>query len=260
MLGRPMPAFGLGIVVAATTLTLAHPDGRAALARLPGLLHIGDHTAIVTEGYFTSAQLDSVLAAADLARDRGEIVTLNTPYGGWCGVVPQGKEPCIKEVCSLRLARGLVDSPLLVPTYFHEALPAGFRFQKADVMPAGEVLLYFGVGPLETVLFLSPVGGARSMTYASSDATVSADGRQESTVVPPEVDELLIAGRHVIWQKHDEDTRRARGGLAVAIPDSVIGRFLWEQDGLSCLLDGMFLTRHEGIKIIESLHTYESRR
>ncbi|MBM4202070.1 MAG: hypothetical protein FJ189_12400 [Gammaproteobacteria bacterium] len=256
MLKRPVPAFGMGVLAAVLLLTLAHPDGRAALARLPGLLHIGEHTAIITEKLFSDAQMDSLVAASDIEQARGERVFQNTPYGGWGGPVPAGREPIIKEVCSLGVAAGLVDFPLLVPTYFHEQLPARLRFQKVVIMPTGSAMLYFGVGRLETVLLLTPVGENGMVTSSESVTTTNADGSMTTRIVQPELEEMQVAGRTVVWQKHSEGARRNLGGAAVAKPEVEIGRFHWEQDGLSCVLNGKFLTRDEGIRIIESLKRY----
>lgn len=253
---RPAPAFGLGVLAAVLLLTLAHPDGRAALARLPGLLHIGEHTTIVTEKMFSDAQMDSLVAASDIRRARGEWVFQNTPYGGWGGPVPAGREPVIREVCSLGVAAGLVDYPLLVPTYFNEKLPDRLRFQKVVIMPTGSAMLYFGVGRLETVLHLTAVGENGMVTSTESVTTKNADGTLTTRIVQPELEEMQVAGRTVVWQKHSEGARRNRGGAAVANPEVEIGRFHWEQDGLSCVLDGLFLTRDEGIRIIESLKKY----
>lgn len=253
---RPAPAFGLGVLAAVLLLTLAHPDGRAALARLPGLLHVGEHTALVTEKVFSDAQMDSLVAVSDLDRARGAWVYQDTPYGGWGGPVPEGREPVIREVCSLGVAARLVDFPLLVPTYFHEKLPARLRFQKVVIMPTGSAMLYFGVGRLETMLHLTPVGEGSLVTSSESVTTMNADGTLTTRIVQPELEEMQVAGRTVVWQKHSEGSRRNRGGAAVAQPEVEIGRFHWEQDGLSCVLDGLFLTRDEGIRIIESLKKY----
>ncbi|MFH2053142.1 MAG: hypothetical protein ABIK96_11800 [bacterium] len=260
MFKRPMPAFGLGIFVAALALVLAHPDGRAALAKLPGLLHIGEHTGIFTESQFSSAQLDSLLAASDVSQEKGQSVFQATPYGGWGSTVPPGGDPFIKEVCSLSLAAGMVDHPLLVPTYFHPLLPDRLRFQKAVIMPNGSTMLYFGVGHLETVLMLTSVANGGMVSYMESATTIAEDGSKETTYVQPELEELEVDGRTVTWLKHSEGARWNLGGIAVTKTDTEIGRFLWEQEGWSCALNGKFLTKDEGLKIIASLRTFSVER
>lgn len=250
---RPLPAFGLGILLAAVSLTLLSPEGRAALAKLPGLLQVGPHTAIVTGEQFSAVQLDSLLAAADARQEKGEWVVQTTPYGNWGSDVPRGGDAFIKEACSLRVAAGLVNYPLLVPTYFNEQIPVRLRFQKAVVMPGGSVRLYFGIGSLETVLQLTPVGESGMITHSESVTISTADGTRALTLVQPELEELQIAGRTVFWQKHSAGVRRNLGGRAVKDTETEIGRFLWEQDGLSCMLNGKFLTKEEGLQIIASL-------
>lgn len=259
MFRRPIPAFGLGVLAAALLLTLAHPDGRAALAKLPGLLHIGEHTAYDTEKHFSDAQLDSLVSALDVQQQKGEQITQVTPYGGWGGAVPEGGDPYIKEVHSLPIAAGLVDYPLLVPTYFNEKLPPRLRFQKVDVFPDGQSVLYFGVGWMETVIHLIPVGEQGMVSFMETIATRDQNGQMTYTMVEPELQEMQVAGRKVVWKKHDEGARRNLGGVAVERTDVEIGRFLWEQDGLSCVLDGKFLTKEEGVRIIESLTRYGER-
>ncbi|MEN8008227.1 MAG: hypothetical protein ABFS42_14495 [Candidatus Krumholzibacteriota bacterium] len=250
---RPVPAFGLGIFVALAVLLVAHPDGRAALAKLTHLFQVGEHTYIHEAPGWSDAQLDSVLMYMDERREKGETVFQMTPYGGYGGGVPQGADPYIKEVGSLSLAAGMTDYPLLVPTYFNERIPPRLRFQKAVILPDGSTMLYFGVGPLETMISLARVGGDRSVGYTESRTEIAEDGTRTTVSVTPELEEIEVAGKQVVWQVHSEGMRQNLGGLAVKIPDKVIGRFLWEQDGLSCSLNGKFLTKEEGIKIIESL-------
>ncbi len=256
MFRRPVPAFGLGVLAAALALTLALPEGRAALARLPGLLRIGEHTAIVTERRFSDVQLDSLVGAFNVQQERGQVVSLDTPYGGFGAAVPEGGDPYIKEVCSLSVAAGLVDHPLLVPTYYNERIPATMRFQKAMILPDGMTVLYFGFGSLETVLELVPLSESTLVSSSECTATVGPDGKLVTTLVQPVIEEMAVGGRKVVWQVHSEGSRHNLGGLAVKKTDVEIGRFRWEQDGLSCVLDGKFLTKEEGIRILESLKVY----
>ena len=67
------------------------------------------------------------------------------------------------------------------------------------------------------------------------------------------MEEIEIDGYHVTWMIHDEGFRKRLGKWAAKETDTIIGRFIWEKDGVSYVLDGRLLTKEEGVKIIESL-------
>lgn len=253
MFRKPIPAFSLGIVLTLAVLGMTHPGTKAALAKLQAFFKIGEHTYINEIPALSTAAWDSILTYSDESQERGETYFLYSVYGGMGGAVPPGEDPFVKQVTSLTLAAGLVDYRLPVPTYFDKRIPPRLRFQKAQIMPGGGSMLYFGIGPLETVITCMPVGPERTVGYSESVSTVDKDGVRTMTNVPPDLEELEIDGKQVFFQVHSEGVRRNLGGWSVKFPEKVIGKFLWEDGGLSLTLDGKFLTKEEGIKIIESL-------
>jgi hypothetical protein len=58
----------------------------------------------------------------------------------------------------------------------------------------------------------------------------------------------------VVWQIHDLGTRANLGFWATKYSGKVIGKFIWEDGGMSFTLNGLLLTKKEGIKIIESIN------
>jgi len=97
---------------------------------------------------------------------------------------------------------------------------------------------------------------SNSVTYSTSVVETQPDGSRVTTVLEARLEELKIGNMSVFWQAHDQGMRRRLGPWAENNPDIEIGRFYWENDGFSFTLDGRFLTRDEGLKIIESLQPY----
>lgn len=260
MFRKPLPAMALGIILGAVILALAHPDTRAALVNIIKSIRVGKNTYIYQSGKVTDAEIDATFAEFDEALEKGERYHLDNVYGGFGGRVPEGAEPVIKQVSSLSIAARMVDYPLQVPTYFNEKIPPRYRFRKAEILPDGSSLLYFGIGSTETMLKQSPVGDGRSVGHMSVTMTINEDGTSEITGDEPNVEELEIAGKRVVWEIHDEGTRRNLGRWAEKYTDKVIGRFVWEDEGMSYLLDGRLLTKEEGRKIIESLRPMRAKK
>lgn len=255
MFRKPIPAFSLGIFVALAVVALAHPDTQAALSKFLKIFQVGDSTYVYQHGTMGQAAIDSILATSDQNLEKGESYFLHNVYGGFGGNVPRGADPFIKQTASLSLAAGLVDFPLQVQTYFNDKIPARLRFQKAEVLPNGSAILYFGIGPFETMLMQTPVGEGKTMGFGSTKSTTTADGVKSVIGIAPNMEEIEIDGHIATWMIHDEGTRRRLGKWAAKETDTIIGRFIWEKDGVSYILDGRLLTKEEGIKIIESLRS-----
>jgi hypothetical protein len=253
MFRRPVPAFALGLVAALVILTVALPEGRAALSRIVKIFQVGDSTFIHTPDDFNEAAIDSILTAADQQIEKGEIYLLLNDYGGIGGPIPEGADPFVKQLGSLSLTAREVDFPLQVPTHFHEDIPARFRFMKSQILPSGSVIMYFGLGPWETMLMQTPVGEGQSIGFGGSVMKIDDDGQRSSTGIAPQVEEIEIGDLKVAWVIHDEGARRNLGKWAEKKTDLTIGKFLWEADGVSYVLDGRLLTLEEGRKIIASL-------
>lgn len=253
MMRRPLPAFVLGILVALVFLAVAHPEGRAALSRVGKFFQLGDNTVFHQQEDFNEAVMDSILASSAKEIEKGEMYFLHNVYGGFGGPVPEGADPYIKQVGSLSLTIEMMEFPLMVPTYFHEGIPPSFRFTKAEVMPNASVILYFGIGPFETMLMQTQVGEGASIGFSQSESTKGPDGQRVTTGIVPDMEELNINGMKVTWLIHDENRRRSLGGWAEKKTETTIGKFIWEHEGISYLLDGKFLSLEEGKKIIESL-------
>ena len=122
-------------------------------------------------------------------------------------------------------------------------------------MPNGSIILTLGIGPYETMLMQTPVGEGKSMGHGTSTTITGSDGTRITTGVAPNLEEIEIDGAKVTWMIHDEGTRRNLGKWAAKKTDTVIGKFIWENDGVSYVLNGKLLTKDEGIKIIESLQS-----
>ena len=253
MFRKPIPAFSLGIFVALAVVALAHPDTQAALSKFLKIFQVGDSTYVYQQGTMGEAAIDSILAASDQNLEKGKSYFLHNVYGGFGGNVPEGADPFIKQTASLSVAAGLVDFPLQVQTYFNDKIPARMRFQKAEIMPNGSALLYFGFGPFETMLMQTPVGDGNTMGFGAGTFTSTAGGVKSMTGIAPSLEEIEIDGQQVTWMIHDEGTRYNLGKWAVKKTETIIGRFIWEKDGVSFILDGRLLTKEEGVKIIESL-------
>ena len=161
------------------------------------IFQLGDNTFVIQSGTLHGAAIDSILASSDQKLENGESFFLHNDYGGFGGIVLEGEDPFVKQLASLSLTAGLVDFPLLVPTYFHEKIPARFRFQKAEVLPNGSAIIYCGIGPYETMLKQTPVGEGKSMISSETTSTRTADGTVTSTGVAPNMEELEIAGKKV---------------------------------------------------------------
>lgn len=253
MFRKPVPAFALGILVALAFLAVAHPEGRAALSKIGKFFQLGDNTVFHQQEDYNEAVMDSILASSDKEIEKGEMYFLHNIYGGFGGAVPEGADPYIKQVGSLSLTADMVEFPLMVPTYFNEGIPPRFRFNKSEVMPNASVILYFGIGPYETMLMQTQVGEGASIGFSQSQSTKGADGKIVTSGVVPDMEELTINGMKVTWLIHDENRRRRLGGWAEKKTETAIGKFIWEDEGISYLLDGKFLSLEEGQKIIESL-------
>jgi len=258
MFRNPLPAFVLGFFLALAGFSVAHPDTRGALMKT--FYRVGNGTVIISGGQKTDLPGNSSLKRGFEERiDTGEDFAMGTIYGGYgCGV-PEGADPFMKQTPSLQIAAGLVNRTLMVPTYFHEALSANMHFQKAEILPNGMAALYFGAGPYETRLTQQLVDQNNTVTYSTSTLEVKADGSRVTTYLDPQLEELNSKGISVFWQAHDEGTRRRFGRWAEEKTDTVIGRFYWEDGGQSFTLDGRFLTKEEGLKIINSLEPYNHK-
>ncbi len=253
MLRNPIPAFILGFVIALAGFSVAHPDTRQALMKLPGFFKVGKSTIFITGGKRVEIASDSFRERSRERIEKGEIFSYGTIYGGYgCGV-PEGTDPFLKQTPSLSIAAGLVDRPLVVPTYFHESIEDEFRFRKAEILPNGEAALYFGIGPYETRIFQVPVGENNMVTYGDAKTEINSDGTRTTIYIDPNFEELKVGGKTVYWQIHDAGARRNLGRWAEKHTEKVIGKFVWEDGGVSFALDGRLLTKEEGMKIIESL-------
>jgi hypothetical protein len=261
MFRKPLPALGLVLVLSMAVLALVHPETLAKLAEYLNVFKTGEHSFVYETGFVGEAAIDSILAQADQELENGRMYMVQNSYGGFSGGVPEGKEPVVREVYSLNIARQLVDYPLQVPTYFNTMIPERLRFSHAQIMPDGSAMLYFGIGPFETMIHYAPVDENRSFASSASVMVTDSTGRQEMHGVTPQLEELQIQGRKVFWQAHDDLSKQElMGRLAEKRPDLVIGEFGWEENGVSYLLDGRMLTREEGIKIIQSLKPMPGRK
>ena len=197
MFRNPIPAFVLGFFIALAGFSVAHPDTREALMNLTGIFKAGENTFIITGGEQDNTYLEQCLERGDDMVEKGESFYLSSIYGGYgCGI-PEGADPFLKQTPSLSIAAGLVDWPLLVPTYFNEALPARLRFQKAEILPNGEVALHFGVGPFETRIMQIPVSENNTVAFSTSVTEKMPDGTMVTKIVAPQMEELTIGDKTV---------------------------------------------------------------
>lgn len=253
MFRKPLPAMAVGIILGAAILAFGHPITRASIINFIKSFKIGHNTYVIQSGTQGEAEIDAALAELDEKLERGERYILASEYGDWVGAVPEGAEPIIRQLSSLSIAASLVDYPLQVPTYYNERIPARCRFRSAQILPDGGAILHFGIGCWETVLMQLPVGNGRKVAHQDVTMTMNADSTRVMSGVEPQIEEIEIGGKKIVWQIHDKGTRRNLGRWAEQYPDIVIGKFIWEHDGMSYMLDGKLLTREEGLKIIESL-------
>ncbi len=241
MFRSPLPAFILGFFIALAGFSVAHPDTREMLMNLPNFLKVGKSTFIVSGGQTNPVADDYFHQRGDEGQEAGTIFSMTSIYGGYgCGI-PDGADPFMKQTPSLRIAAGLVDRPLIVPTYFNEAIPQRFQFRKAEILPNGAVALHFGVGRYETRITQEPVNHNNSVTYVTTTVEVQADGSRVNTILAPQIEELKVGGKTVFWQVHDKGTRRNLGRWASKYADTIIGKFLWEDGGQSFTLDGRLI-------------------
>lgn len=260
MFRNPLPAFILGFFLALAGFSFAHPDTREALLNIPNFFKIGKSTFVMSGGESNPIADEYFRQRGQEGQEAGTIFAMASIYGGYgCGV-PEGADPFMKQTPSLKIAAGLVDRPLLVPTYVHEAIPASMRFQKAEILPDGAVALHFGVGLYETRLMQRPAGPNNMVTYSTSTVEIQEDGTRITKILAPQIEEIAIGDKTVFWQIHDEGTRKNLGRWAIKKTDTVIGKFIWEDGGQSFTLDGRFLTKEEGLKIINSLEPFTASR
>ncbi len=228
----------------------ANPD---ALSSIVEIFQVGEHTKIVQSGPRGEAEITAILGDFDNDLESGKSYFTYSVYGGWGGAVPHGADPFIKQFSSLSLAAREVDYPLHVPTFGPEKNPLITEFCKAEILPDGMAILYFGLGRYETILVQKPVGNGMTLTSSTVTTKVLADGTKIQVGLKPNLEELEIAGKKVIWQIHDQHIRPNLGVWAKKYPDEVIGKFIWESGGMSFTLNGLLLTKEEGIKIIQSI-------
>jgi hypothetical protein len=253
MFRRPLPAMLLGVCLGATILAFGHPYTRASIVNFVKSFRVGDNTYVFQSGTMGEAEIEAVLAEHDERLERGKSYYLENDYGGCGGDVPEGAEPIIRQLSSLSITARLAGHPLQMPTYYNENIPARYRFRKAQILPNGGTILYFGIGRWETMLQQSPVGDGKTVAHENVIMTADSNGTRVMRGVEPQIEEIELGGKKVFWQIHDKGTRRNLGKWAERYPDKVIGKFIWEDDGMSYVLDGKLLTREEGVKIIESL-------
>lgn len=257
MFRNPMPAFALGFIIALAGFSVAHPDTRDVLMK--SFIKVGKSTFIISGGKTDSTADEYFRKRGEEDMEAGTMFRLVSIYGGYgCGI-PEGADPFMKQTPSLRIAAGLMDRPLIVPTYFHENIPADFQFRKAEILPDNSVALTFGLGRYETRLMQISVGTSNTVSYSTSTTETKPDGTTVTIYLTPQIEELTIGGSTVIWQIHDEGMRTRLGTWAQKNTDTDIGKFYWEEGGQSFTLDGRFLTKEEGIKIIRSLEPYQHK-
>lgn len=231
-----------------------HPDTLAKLINYLNVYRIGEHTYVTEFGAVGEANIDSMLVDAYSRVERGETYAVHNSYGGFGGTVPEGREPFVKQLSSLSITTQMVEFPLLVPTYFDKRIPKEFRFQKAQIMPDGSAILYFGLSICETMLRYVPVGENSFYGHSQTTMTIDSTGNRHMQGIIPDLEELEMEGKQVYWQVHNDQWRKQLlGNITDSYQDLVIGKFMWEADGISYTLDGKLLTKEEGIKIIESL-------
>ncbi len=254
MFRNPLPAFVLGFIIALAGFSVAHPGTREAI--LKSFFKVGKSTFIISGGQ-TDPRADEYFRERGRKEEEdGKIFSLASIYGGYACGIEDGADPFMKQTPSLKIAASLVRNPLLVPTYFNEEIPVDYQFRKAEILPNGSSALHFGIGKFETRIMQIPVSNSNSVTYSTSVVETQPDGSRVTTVLEARLEELKIGNMSVFWQAHDQGMRRRLGRWAENNPDIEIGRFYWENDGFSFTLDGRFLTRDEGLKIIKSLQPY----
>jgi hypothetical protein len=235
---RQHPAIAASMSVAVLLLVLAalSPGTVVALtAPLTKLFRAGVHTAVVVPSERTPTEMQAEVAAAGQANagkatwswDGGR-------YGAFGGLVPDGHATTLKRVSSLRELKQETQLPLRVPTSVYRGAPVAF--DHALVSPDGQVLMFFGSGPNELLISVSPTG----WYFMRYNPTTTADGRTVFRAPQRQIEELLLDGQNVVW-----DPRTTKGDCASLL--------LWETDGVGFSLQGPSLTREEAEDIFLSL-------
>jgi hypothetical protein len=234
----------LGAVGALLALALVVPASRAVLA--DQLYHLLAQFDIGSSGHlarFTPLdEAEAMRRYRELAAS-GRHWSFRTPYLPFGGLVPPGKSTVTQSVDSLPQLLKLTSMMLMVPRGVHRG--QSVPFTRANVLPIGTVLMFFGEGANELMLLQHQLGDGIQFAVSRSMRIKGSDGKWRTEVPKLAPESIVIDGQKLVWE---EDPT----GM---MPDSSM--LVWETKVVFYTLHGRRLTRDEAIAIYKSLRVVQ---
>ncbi len=246
---RLVLATGLALALALSLLALVAPRSLAAIldpvVRVLEVFRVGEHTEIIRNEPQTTAETKAILERHSQLVASGQAWFLHTPYMGFGGRVPRGRKPELQEATSVEDLRSLTPLTLRLPVGQHRGRQV--LFHHAQITPDGQVLIYFGSGDDELLLYQTMADEQHSFAFSRGIGRTSSDGSFVMESPELKTERLSLDGHTVAWDPVPEGWPDPEQG----------GLLLWEADGASHALMGRSLTREEAVALFLSLRPLE---